>query len=66
MPSEPNNKDLDELLRIARDSKPTEEEAEEQRQSFAFGNTHFENERITRETVRKAAEDLKKQRGPQD
>jgi hypothetical protein len=33
---------------------------EEQRQSFAYGNSKIENERITRETVARAAEELNK------
>lgn len=33
-------------------------EREAQRRSFAYGNTHFENELITREMVDRAAEAL--------
>lgn len=51
------------LLNLAKKAKPTPEEQEEQRRSFAYGNTHFENEKITREIVNGAAEDLKKQNG---
>jgi hypothetical protein len=51
---------LDELLRQSRERKNTSEEQEAQRRSFAYGNTHFENNRITRETVDSAAEDLKR------
>ena len=34
-------------------------ELEEQRRSFAYGNTSIENEHVTREVVDKAAEDLR-------
>ena len=50
---------LEALLRESRDRKNSSSEQEAQRRSFAYGNTHFENERITRETVDRAAEDLK-------
>ena len=49
---------LQELLDKARQSVPTPEEKEEQRRSFAYGNTKIENPRITREMVDKAADDL--------
>ena len=50
---------LEALLKASRDHKNSSSEQEAQRRSFAYGNTHFENERITRETVDRAAEDLK-------
>jgi hypothetical protein len=50
--------ELDELIAAARKVVPTPEEKEEQRRSFAFGNTNIENPRITRETVNKEAEAL--------
>jgi hypothetical protein len=37
---------------------PTPEHREEQRRSFAYGNTAFENDRITREMVDQQAEKL--------
>jgi hypothetical protein len=37
----------------------TADEKEEQRRSFAYGNTNIENPLITRETVDKQAEQLK-------
>jgi len=37
---------------------PSPEEQEEQRRSFAYGNTKIENDRITRETVNQEAEKL--------
>ncbi|MEY4515501.1 MAG: hypothetical protein RLZZ450_7623 [Pseudomonadota bacterium] len=50
--------DLEKLLREARQVRMTPEQQEAQRRSFAYGNTHFENSRITRETVDRAAEEL--------
>ena len=49
---------LEALLQESRNRKNSSSEQEAQRRSFAYGNTHFENERITRETVDRAAEDL--------
>jgi hypothetical protein len=51
---------LQELLAAAKNAKPSAEQNEEQRRSFAYGNTKIENPRITRETVEKEAEDLKR------
>lgn len=44
-------KDLDDLISIARRVEMSPEQLREQRQSFVYGNTHIENERITREMV---------------
>jgi len=52
---------LEQLIQVARDTKMTDCQREQQRQSFAFGNTHFENETITRETVSRASQILKEQ-----
>jgi hypothetical protein len=52
---------LQELLDEARKSVLTSEEKEEQRRSFAYGNTRIENSRITREMVDQEAESLKKE-----
>ena len=49
---------LQQLLDKARRKELTPEEKEEQRRSFAYGNTKIENPRITREMVDKAAEDI--------
>jgi len=51
--------ELEALLAAARGREVTPAEQEAQRRSFAYGNTHFENERITRDTVDRAAEELK-------
>jgi hypothetical protein len=56
------NDDLTALLEAARDAKTTPEHREEQRRTFAFGNTHFENSRITREMVDRQADELAKER----
>jgi len=44
-------KELQELIDRARKIEMTPEQASEQRRSFAYGNTHIENERITRELI---------------
>jgi hypothetical protein len=51
---------LKKLLEAAKTAKPTPEHREEQRRSFVYGNTHFENELITREMVDREAEKLAK------
>ena len=52
--------DLKKLLEAAKTAKPTPEHREQQRRSFVYGNTHFENELITREMVDREAEKLAK------
>ena len=44
-------KDLEELVDRARKIEMTPDQLREQRRSFAYGNTHIENERITREMI---------------
>jgi hypothetical protein len=46
------------LIEIAKRVTPSPEHREEQRRSFAYGNTAFENGRITREMVDQQAEKL--------
>jgi hypothetical protein len=46
------------LIEAAKKVTPTQEHREEQRRSFAYGNTAFENERITREMIDRQAEKL--------
>jgi hypothetical protein len=53
---------LKELLDKAKLVEVSPAQKEEQRRSFAYGNTNIENSRITRETVDQAAEELKKTR----
>jgi RNA-splicing ligase RtcB len=49
---------LDELIEATRKIAMTPEQAEEQRRSFAYGNTAIENALITREMIDEAAERL--------
>ena len=49
---------LHELIQKARTVQMTESEKQAQRISFAYGNTHFENADITRDTVRRASEKM--------
>jgi hypothetical protein len=51
---------LKKLLEAAKTATPTPEQREQQRRSFVYGNTHFENELITREMVDREAEKLAK------
>lgn len=53
-------RELNDLIEAAKRVIVSPEEKEEQRRSFAFGNTNIENPRITRETVDKEAEALKR------
>lgn len=48
------------LIDKARAAKMSLEDQEEQRRSFAYGNTKIENDLITREMVNQAAEELKR------
>jgi hypothetical protein len=50
---------LQELVNAARRVPFPSEDREAQRRSFAYGNTHIENDRITREMVDEQAEALK-------
>jgi hypothetical protein len=58
--------ELKELLDRASKVQLTPCDAEAQRRSFAFGNTHFENHEITRATVERAAEALVQANGKKD
>jgi hypothetical protein len=49
---------LNQLIERARSVKMTDDEVSEQRKSFAYGNTAFENPRITREMVDEEARKL--------
>jgi hypothetical protein len=50
--------EIEKLLEVAKRFNPTPEHREEQRRSFAYGNTAFENELITREMIDDQAEKL--------
>jgi hypothetical protein len=56
-------KQLSILIEMARTVRMSPREREEQRRSFAYGNTKIENNRITREIVAEQAEALKKRTG---
>jgi hypothetical protein len=51
-------KNLPTLLEAARKVVLTPEEKEQQRRSFAYGNTSIENPRITREMIDRTADEL--------
>jgi hypothetical protein len=51
------------LIERARAVRMSARESEQQRRSFAYGNTKIENERITREMVDEQAEALKRENG---
>ena len=44
-------KELEQLVERARKIEMTPDQITAQRQSFAYGNTHIENDRITRQMV---------------
>lgn len=58
-----SNQEVQELLKRAKIVRMTPEQKEQQRQSFAYGNAKIENSRISRESIRKAAEILRGQHG---
>lgn len=47
---------LDRLIEAARKIEMSDEDREEQRRSFAFGNANIENPRVTRELVDQVAD----------
>ena len=52
---------LKDLFEAAKSAKPTPEQKEQQRRSFAYGNAAFENELITREMIDREAEKLSRE-----
>ncbi|MCC6735098.1 MAG: hypothetical protein IT534_03085 [Bauldia sp.] len=54
---------LEALIAKARGVKMTEAQLREQRLSFVYGNTHIENDRITREMVESADERVSREEG---
>lgn len=50
------------MLNRARSLGMSLSQREGQRRSFAFGSANIENEKVTRDTVRAAEEDLKRQK----
>lgn len=57
---------LQALIDAAKQIEPTPEHREEQRRSFAYGNTHFENGLITREMIDRQAAEIERERLNQD
>jgi predicted GNAT superfamily acetyltransferase len=55
----PERPELDRLLKLAMEHPVTEEQLEEQRVSFAYGNAPFSADRITKETVRAASKSVR-------
>jgi hypothetical protein len=55
--------ELEALLEKAKKVEMNPDEQEQQRRSFAYGNTHFENKRISRQTIDEVAEMLKMKNG---
>jgi hypothetical protein len=53
---------LQKLIEASRGKTMSDAEKEAQRRSFAYGNAHIENDRVTREMVDQAAEKLGKAR----
>jgi hypothetical protein len=56
---------LELLIEAAKKAKPSSKEQEEQRRSFAYGNTAFENKLITREMIDRQAEAIERERHEQ-
>ena len=54
------NDRLQKLIDASRGKVMTEAEKEAQRRSFAYGNAHIENDRVTRQMVDEAAEKIGK------
>jgi hypothetical protein len=54
--------DLQELVSRARKIEMTPAQLREQRRSFVYGNTHIENERITRELVAEVDQKLEEEK----
>ena len=52
------SKDVQYLIELARKHEITTEEHDAQVRSFAYGNTHFENEAITRADIDQAVNAL--------
>jgi hypothetical protein len=58
-------KSLELLIEAARSAAPSPQQQEEQRRSFAYGNTAFENSLITREMIDEQAEAIARERDEQ-
>ncbi|HSV00575.1 MAG TPA: hypothetical protein VLI91_10755 [Roseiarcus sp.] len=58
-------KSLELLIEAARSASPSAQQQEEQRRSFAYGNTAFENSLITRQMIDEQAEAIARERDKQ-
>ena len=58
-------KSLELLIEAARNAAPLPQQQEEQRRSFAYGNTAFENSLITRQMIDEQAEAIARERDEQ-
>ena len=58
-------KSLELLIEAARNATPSPQQQEEQRRSFAYGNTAFENSLITRQMIDEQAEAIARERSRQ-
>jgi hypothetical protein len=56
---------LEARLAAAKKATPSPEQQEEQRRSFAYGNTAFENNLITREMIDRQADAIERKRNEQ-
>jgi hypothetical protein len=54
------NAKLQKLIDASRDRPMSAEEQEAQRRSFAYGNAHIENDRVTRQMVDEAADKIRR------
>ncbi|MCZ7932185.1 hypothetical protein G6M70_20205 [Agrobacterium tumefaciens] len=52
------NEPLKTLIEAARKAPQSKSDLEVQRRSFAYGNTHFENNMITRDMVNRIADEM--------
>ena len=53
----PPSNSLSRLIEMAKAARVTDEQREEQRRSFVYGNTAFENPKITRDMVDRLADE---------
>jgi hypothetical protein len=58
-------KSLELLIEAARNATPSPQQQEEQRRSFAYGNTAFENSLITRQMIDEQAEAIAREQDEQ-
>ncbi len=56
------NATLQELIDASRSREMSDSQKEKQRRSFAYGNAHIENDRVTKQMVDEAAEKISKGR----